>query len=116
MAVGPHGILPHGEAAGSTVSSDGSQEAAACFGMHQIPAAGLRCREGLLDHMAAQGVQAVDCVSVDNALVVPGDPLFAGHCWAAGADCGAGLSLKCSPEQHRPSRHWPPLLEGCADK
>ena len=38
--------------------------------------------------MVAQGVEAVDCVSVDNALVIPGDPLFAGHCWTAGTDCG----------------------------
>ena len=45
--------------------------------------------------MAAQGVEAVDCVSVDNALVIPGDPLFAGHCWAAGADCGVDPSSDC---------------------
>ncbi len=50
-------------------------------------------RSGLLKHMAETGVDALDCVSVDNALALPGDPLFAGHCWLAGADCGAPSPL-----------------------
>ena len=46
-------------------------------------------RGGVLDDMAAHGVEALDCVSADNALVRPGDPLFAGLCWQQKADCGA---------------------------
>jgi hypothetical protein len=48
------------------------------------------CRSGALADMAAHGVEAVDCYSVDNALVRPADPLFAGCCWLSGADCGEG--------------------------
>lgn len=39
--------------------------------------------------MAAHGVEAVDCCAVDNVLAPLGDPLFAGHCASAGAECGA---------------------------
>lgn len=42
-----------------------------------------------MDDMSAYGVEALDCISVDNALVRPGDPLFAGLCWQQEADCGA---------------------------
>eukprot|EP00208_Stichococcus_sp_RCC1054_P001973 CAMPEP_0206140996 /NCGR_PEP_ID=MMETSP1473-20131121/11448_1 /ASSEMBLY_ACC=CAM_ASM_001109 /TAXON_ID=1461547 /ORGANISM="Stichococcus sp, Strain RCC1054" /LENGTH=469 /DNA_ID=CAMNT_0053535381 /DNA_START=218 /DNA_END=1627 /DNA_ORIENTATION=+ len=56
-------------------------------------------RQGLLQHMAEAGVEAVDCVSVDNALVAPGDPLFAGHCWLEGAECGAKVVAKAYPEE-----------------
>lgn len=38
--------------------------------------------------MRAHGVEAVDCFGVDNVLVRPGDPLFAGCCWAKQAQCG----------------------------
>lgn len=38
--------------------------------------------------MAAQGVECVDCISVDNALVRIGDPLFAGYCHERRAECG----------------------------
>ena len=38
--------------------------------------------------MRAHGVEAVDCFGVDNVLVRPGDPLFAGYCWAKQAQCG----------------------------
>jgi hypothetical protein len=46
-------------------------------------------RRGVLADMAAAGVEAVDCVSVDNALARVADPLFAGFCWERGAQCGA---------------------------
>ncbi len=39
--------------------------------------------------MAQNGVECVDCLSVDNALVRLGDPLFAGYCHELGAECGA---------------------------
>jgi UDP-N-acetylglucosamine/UDP-N-acetylgalactosamine diphosphorylase len=43
---------------------------------------------GVLADMAAQGVEAVDCYCVDNALVRLGDPLFAGFCHSRGLECG----------------------------
>lgn len=46
-------------------------------------------RSGALADMQAAGVEAVDCVSVDNALARVADPLFAGFCWERGAQCGA---------------------------
>jgi len=46
-------------------------------------------RRGVLADMAGAGVEAVDCVSVDNALARVADPLFAGFCWERGAQCGA---------------------------
>lgn len=46
----------------------------------------------MLGDMAARGVQCVDCVSVDNALVRPADPLFLGICSQHAADCGASPS------------------------
>jgi UDP-N-acetylglucosamine/UDP-N-acetylgalactosamine diphosphorylase len=46
------------------------------------------CREGVLDDMAAEGVECVDCISVDNALVRIGDPLFVGYCHERAAQCG----------------------------
>ena len=45
--------------------------------------------------MAAAGVEAVDCVSVDNALVLPADPLFAGFCWTSGAATGGCYQGAC---------------------
>ena len=38
--------------------------------------------------MQAHGVEAVDCYSVDNALVRPGSPSFIGYCWQRKTDCG----------------------------
>ena len=43
-------------------------------------------QRGILQHMRAH--EAVDCFGVDNVLVRPGDPLFAGSCWAKQAQCG----------------------------
>ncbi len=45
-------------------------------------------REGVLEDMSQHGVECVDCISVDNALVRLGDPLFAGYCHEKGAECG----------------------------
>lgn len=56
-------------------------------------------RHGLLEHMATNGVDALDCVSVDNALVSPGDPLFIGHCQLSNAQCGAKVVAKAYPEE-----------------
>lgn len=43
---------------------------------------------GALSDMEAHGVEAVDCFSVDNALVRVGDPVFAGFCKERGVECG----------------------------
>jgi len=43
---------------------------------------------GVLADMEANGVEAVDCYCVDNALVRLGDPLFAGFCKESGVECG----------------------------
>ncbi|KAK9843554.1 hypothetical protein WJX81_008640 [Elliptochloris bilobata] len=51
---------------------------------------------GALADMQAAGVEAVDCVSVDNALARVADPLFAGFCWERGAQCGARVVAKAS--------------------
>lgn len=58
-------------------------------------------REGVLGDMEAHGVECVDCISVDNALVRIGDPLFAGYCHERGAECGAFpfLELKQATSQ-----------------
>ena len=53
--------------------------------MHQVLMA---CREGVLRDMAEHGVECLDCVSVDNALVRMADPLFAGFCHEQNAQCG----------------------------
>lgn len=41
-----------------------------------------------MEDMVQHGVECVDCISVDNALVRLGDPLFAGFCHEQGAQCG----------------------------
>lgn len=56
-----------------------------------------KCRSGVLADMAAHGVEAVDCCAVDNVLAPLGDPLFAGHCTAAGAECGARCRAMLHP-------------------
>ena len=48
----------------------------------------MACREGVLHDMAEHGVECLDCVSVDNALVRMADPLFAGFCHEQNAQCG----------------------------
>ena len=48
----------------------------------------LRRRSGALADMRKHGVEAVDCYSVDNALVRPGSPSFIAHCWQRNTDCG----------------------------
>ncbi|KAK9832988.1 hypothetical protein WJX74_003678 [Apatococcus lobatus] len=56
-------------------------------------------KSGALADMQAQGVEAVDCYSVDNALVRPGSPTFIGHCWQRNTDCGARVVAKAYPEE-----------------
>lgn len=56
-------------------------------------------RAGVLDDMAAHGVEAVDCYCVDNALARLGDPVFAGFCAERGVECGARVVAKASPEE-----------------
>lgn len=57
--------------------------------------------------MTAAGVEAVDCVSVDNALARVADPLFAGFCWERSAQCGAhpGSLPQGHVSSGRPFRH-----------
>ena len=62
----------------------------------------------MLQDMAAKGVHCVDCVSVDNALVRPADPLFLGTCSQRQADCGDPLSTSLQPV---PGAH--PACMGC---
>ena len=50
-------------------------------------------REGVLQNMEQHGVECLDCVSVDNALVRIADPLFAGFCYEEQAECGGILHL-----------------------
>ena len=54
---------------------------------------------GSLADMDRRGVEYVHASSVDNALVLPCDPLFVGYCMAIGADCGAKVCPKaCATE------------------
>ena len=53
-----------------------------------------RC--GLLDKLSALGVEALDCFSVDNALVRPCDPVFVGHCIKQRSDCGTARTDELS--------------------
>ena len=59
------------------------------------------CRSGMLRDLTSRGVSCVDCVSVDNALVRPADPLFIGICAQLNADCGGAPSpLPDSHDMH----------------
>ncbi|KAH7618870.1 putative UDP-N-acetylglucosamine diphosphorylase 2 [Nannochloris sp. 'desiccata'] len=53
----------------------------------------------ILDDMAEHGIEAVDCYSVDNALVRLGDPVFAGFCKEGGIQCGARVVAKAYAEE-----------------
>ena len=55
--------------------------------------------QGILKDMEAHGVEAVDCFSVDNALVRLGDPVFNGYCKEAGVQCAARVVAKAHPEE-----------------
>lgn len=57
----------------------------------------LKC--GIFDDMISHGIEAVDCYSVDNALVRLGDPVFAGFCKESGIQCGARVVSKAYPEE-----------------
>ncbi|KAG2490778.1 hypothetical protein HYH03_010701 [Edaphochlamys debaryana] len=57
-------------------------------------------RSGVLDALAAAGVEALDCYCVDNALARLGDPRFVGYCHGvARADVGARVVAKAHPEE-----------------
>ncbi|KAK9868961.1 hypothetical protein WJX84_011636, partial [Apatococcus fuscideae] len=56
-------------------------------------------KSGALENMRQHSVEAVDCYSVDNALVRPGSPSFVGHCWHRNTDCGARVVAKAYPEE-----------------
>ena len=80
--------------------------------MHQVLMA---CREGVLHDMAEHGVECLDCVSVDNALVRMADPLFAGFCHEQNAQCGE--PSQSGPAVTRTPGPWDSLcqIEGDCD-
>ncbi|GLC67245.1 hypothetical protein PLESTF_000532900 [Pleodorina starrii] len=57
-------------------------------------------RSGVLEAMAAAGVECLDCYCVDNSLARLGDPRFIGYCHGiAKADVGARVVAKAYPEE-----------------
>ncbi|GIL53347.1 hypothetical protein Vafri_8968 [Volvox africanus] len=57
-------------------------------------------RSGILDAMAAAGIECLDCYCVDNSLARLGDPRFIGYCHGvANADVGARVVAKAYPEE-----------------
>lgn len=71
-----------------------------------LTSAQCRPRSGALKDMASKGVACVDCVSVDNALVRPADPLFLGLCHQREAECGechAGRRCHQAWTAHQPA-------------
>lgn len=91
------GMLPCLTEQGKVIMASGHSMASAPDGNGGVFAA--LDRSGLLRHMADKGVHCVDCVSVDNALVRPADPLFIGTCSEHGADCGSRVLAKAYPEE-----------------
>ncbi len=56
-------------------------------------------KHGIFDDMEENGVEALDCCSVDNILVRLGDPVFAGYCASQRIQCGARVVAKSYPEE-----------------
>ncbi|KAK9805344.1 hypothetical protein WJX73_004179 [Symbiochloris irregularis] len=81
------GTLPCLTAEGKVIMASGHSLATAPDGNGGVFTA-LK-RSGMLKDMASKGVVCVDCVSVDNALVRPADPLFLGLCHQHEAECGS---------------------------
>lgn len=60
---------------------------------------GALAESGCLAEMRAAGVECVDVVSVDNALVRVCDPTFLGFCLGKGVELGARTVSKAGPEE-----------------
>jgi len=54
---------------------------------------------GCLEEMQHDGVECIDCFSVDNALARVCDPVFLGACVEQNAECGARVLAKAYPEE-----------------
>ncbi|PSC69582.1 UDP-N-acetylglucosamine diphosphorylase 1-like isoform B [Micractinium conductrix] len=91
------GALPAMTLTGAVIQETPSKLAMAPDGNGGVYVA-LRASGALAD-MAAHGVEAVDCFSVDNALVRLGDPLFVGFCAESGVECAARVVAKAYPEE-----------------
>ena len=50
-------------------------------------------------HMVAEGIEALDCSSVDNLLARPGDPVFVALCHGAAAQCASRVVARTSAEE-----------------
>ncbi|ORX67372.1 nucleotide-diphospho-sugar transferase [Basidiobolus meristosporus CBS 931.73] len=55
--------------------------------------------EGVLDDLAARGVEYIHSYCVDNCLVHVADPVFIGYCISKNADCGVKTVPKSAPEE-----------------
>ena len=56
-------------------------------------------KHGIFEDMEKNGVEALDCCSVDNILVRLGDPVFAGYCVVNDIQCGSRVVAKSYPEE-----------------
>jgi len=54
---------------------------------------------GLLDYVKAGGIEWFNVVSIDNVLQRTADPLFVGATLCSGADCGAKVIQKATPDE-----------------
>jgi UDP-N-acetylglucosamine/UDP-N-acetylgalactosamine diphosphorylase len=91
------GMLPALTEDGKVIMESPGKLAMAPDGNGGVYTAMLRC--GIFSDMASHGIEAVDCYSVDNALVRLGDPVFAGFCKESGIQCGARVVAKAYPEE-----------------
>jgi len=56
-------------------------------------------KSGLLDMLAKEGVESVDCYCVDNLLARIGDPQFLGYCHSQGAEVGARVVARAHAQE-----------------